>query len=510
MSVAKLSWREGDQNLWVALILIISLAIAIESARPYAGGWNDGSRLATVECLVDYHTLAIDRSIFVQVPPGDGSVTLAPYPNDEPDLLLHGTGDKLLIQGHFYSDKSPVPALLMAGLYQIWQWCTGATARQRPDSFCYWMTVGSSGLAYALAVFSVYQLGGVLRLKLTLRLAVTTSFALATVALPYVRHVNNHIVLLGVATLLFLGLARLAEEMNTGRARRLRLLGLGCLAGLGYTIDLGAGPALLLCTLGVVSFRCRRPGLICLFILAAIPWLALHHLVNFKTGGTLKPANAVPEYFAWPGCTFNPKNMTGSWQHVGIIDFLAYAADLLVGKRGFLGHNLPVFLALPALAILLPRRLEPEAPAREVRFALASASGSRRRWRADWPELLSAAAWCAGTWLLYALTSNNSSGQCCSIRWFVPLLAPCYYILAVFLREFDHSQWAFFILSGWGGVMAGLMWWQGPWMKHMVPQYWPLQGAALLSLIVAAMWRRRRLVSIETSQTCPSHRVNAA
>ena len=36
------------------------------SARPYAGSWNDGSRLAAVESLVDYHTWAIDDSIFVR------------------------------------------------------------------------------------------------------------------------------------------------------------------------------------------------------------------------------------------------------------------------------------------------------------------------------------------------------------------------------------------------------------------------------------------------------------
>src|SRR6516162_4110412 len=98
-------------------VLIVSACMAFVSARPYAGGWNDGSRLATVECLIDYRTLAIDRSIFVQVP---ADLRPTPYSTAEPDLLQHGTGDKLYIDGHFYSDKSPVPALLMAGVYQGW------------------------------------------------------------------------------------------------------------------------------------------------------------------------------------------------------------------------------------------------------------------------------------------------------------------------------------------------------------------------------------------------------
>ena len=33
-------------------------------ALPYAGGWNDGSRLAAVEAIADHHTLAIDDSVF--------------------------------------------------------------------------------------------------------------------------------------------------------------------------------------------------------------------------------------------------------------------------------------------------------------------------------------------------------------------------------------------------------------------------------------------------------------
>jgi hypothetical protein len=43
-------------------VLIVAGLIALASARPYAGSWNDGSRLATVEALVDYHTLIIDQS----------------------------------------------------------------------------------------------------------------------------------------------------------------------------------------------------------------------------------------------------------------------------------------------------------------------------------------------------------------------------------------------------------------------------------------------------------------
>jgi hypothetical protein len=430
------------------------------SARNYAGSWYDGSRLATVESLVDYRTLAIDHSIFVQVPSGGDSAVPGPYPRDDPDLFPRGTGDKLFIRGRFYSDKSPVPALLMAAFYQALQWGTGLKAREHPDRFIYWMTVGSSGLSYVVAVWCVYQTAQVLGVPLARGLILTASFGLSTVALTYARHVNNHILLLGVAAPLFLGLARLAEEARTGQASQLRVVGLGMLSGLAYSIDLGSGPILLASALALVAYRCRSFKAVLLFALAASPWIAMHQVVNYVIGGTLGPANSVPAYLTWPGSPFTPETMTGLWNHQSLGHFVFYAANLLFGRRGFFGHNLPLFLTLPGLLAV------------------------RRRRPFELPEILGGVGWFAGTWLVYAVASTNYSGLAASIRWFVPLLVPAYFLLAVLLR--DHPQYwrDFLILSAWGVVMAGLMWWKGPWMKRMVPFFWPLQAAALLSWIL--------------------------
>jgi hypothetical protein len=425
------------------LVLVLAAGIAVVSARAGADCWNDSSRLATVEALVDYHTLAIDRSIFA-------------------------TGDKLFIAGHYYSDKSPVPAVLMAGLYLGLHSITGLTAREHPETFCYVMTLAFAGLAYVVAVWCVYQFGRPLRLSQALRLCLAASFALATVALPYARNVNNHILLLGVAAPLVLGLAWLGQAGTSGRPCWSRLVGIGTLAGLGYTIDLGMGPVLLGCTLGLVSWRCRRPGAIAAVLAATLPWLALHHALNYSVGGTLVPANAVAEYFRWPGCSFTPQNMTGGWKHANVGHFLVYAAALLFGKQGFIGHNLALFLVVPALAVLLRRRT------------------------AELPEVLFAAFWCGGTWLLYAANSTNYSGACCSVRWFVPLLAPGYYVLALLLRDHPRCRADFLLLSVWGSVFGAVMWWRGPWLRFKLALYWPLLAAALLTWIGYRIWLYRR------------------
>jgi hypothetical protein len=438
------------------LVALVAAALAGFSARPYAGSWNDGSRLATVECLVDEHTLAIDHSVFVDVPRPPLPV---PYPPREVALREHGTGDKLFIHGRYYSDKSPVPAVLIAGVYQAWEWLTGRTARTDPEEFCRVMTLASSGLSYVLAVVAVYVLGGRLRLSLPRRLLLTGSLALATVALPYARQVNSHILLLAVTSWMVVDVAGLAEV----GASRWRLLRLGVLAGLGYTFDLGAGPVILVCTTLLVIFRCRRLGGVAMFALAALPCLALHHALNYRIGGCWRPANSVPEYLAWPGSPFTAQNMTGGWLHSGLGSFLLYASSMLFGKRGFLGHNLPLFLVLRAAWIVL--------------------KGWRKR-----PEVVWAVACCGGTWLLYAAASNNSSGLCLSIRWFVPLLAPAFFVIAVWLEQFPRFWMCFGLLSAIGFLQMLLMG-EGPWSAHMVPAFWFLQAAALVAL--AAVWRLR-------------------
>src|SRR5262249_35918693 len=259
------------------------------------------------------------------VPPRDDPAAPLPYPADRSDLLTHGTGDKLFIQGHYYSDKSPVPALLMACLYEVLQQWTGLTARERPDHFCLAMTLGFSGLAYVVAVWCLYRLGRTLRLARGLRLALTASFALGTVALPYARHVNNHLLLLAVGAGLTLSLARMALETEAGQLSWGRLVGLGTWVGLGYTIDPGCGPVLLVCPRAVLVSRCRGAGPVGAFVLAALPGLALHHAVTYAVGGPWHPANAVAAYQEWPGSSFHPGNLTGRLNH-GWGHFPVYAA----------------------------------------------------------------------------------------------------------------------------------------------------------------------------------------
>ena len=113
------------------------------------------TRMATekVQDFIQEHGVQGEVGLRVAVLPGG-----SPYRPDDA-LSTRGTLDKLFINGHYYSDKSPVPALFMAGVYAALQALTGLTARDRPDLFCWALTLLTSGVAYVVAVWSVFRLG---------------------------------------------------------------------------------------------------------------------------------------------------------------------------------------------------------------------------------------------------------------------------------------------------------------------------------------------------------------
>ncbi len=457
------------------LVLMVSLTVAMVSARPYAGGWNDGSRLALVESLVDFRTLSIDRSIFVD-PARTKEAEVKPYPPQKRGLVEGGTLDKVLINGRFYSDKPMVPALFMAACYQVLQWITGLQARSRPDLFVYAMTLISSGLAYVAAVLSIHLLARRTLSASSMALAVTVSFALGSSALAYVRQVNSHEVLLAVAAALLVCLHCLPQRLLKGPLPRGLMAGIGLLTGLGYCMDFVLGPLLLIAILPLIIYRCRvigrrGPGMVSVFFLSALPLIVLHHALNYHIGGTFRPVNTVAQYIFWPGSPFDPGNATGPWLHHSIWRVLAYALELLFGNKGFLLHQPVLILAfLGGIAVMIGKRaLLPELP-----------------------EMLFSFAWSGAAWLVYAWGSSNSSGICATVRWFVPLLAPGYYVLLMVLRYRPDRYPEFLALAAGGIVLSALMWYYGPWMS-MVPGYWFIVGATLLGWSVVVVCARRSI-----------------
>jgi hypothetical protein len=304
----------------------------------------------------------------------------------------------------------------------------------------------------------------------------TLAFAVGTVAAAYAKLINGHILLLAVTSLLVRLMRGIALALDTpGQRVSWRPWGcVGTLSGLAYTIDLGAGPIICLGVGGWALYRlraetgwARRLAMIAVLGLAALPWVALHHAINFAVFGAVGPANSNPQVFTWPGSPFHPGNLTGAWNHQSAGAFLLYALDILVGQRGFLGNNLMLYLAAVGVPVLLRARFEEK------------------------PELLCGLFWCAGIFLMYATLSNNYAGGCLSIRWFVPLLAPGFLALALLLRQRPELTGDFLILSGWNLLWIVPAWWYGPWWRPPLAIYWVMMACGLTHWAVHFARRNR-------------------
>lgn len=411
----------------------LALTLATLGAMPFAQGFNDGSRLATIESLGERGTFAIDDSVFVR--PYIHPERPNPYNPKVEGVRIVGTLDMVRIDGHFYSDKPPVPALMLGAAYRIWLRLGGAPAVNDTEAFCAVCSLLSSGLPFALAVFAMCRMARDLGFSSGWQFAFAFSFGIGTLALVYSRQVNGHIQLLGAASIVYWQLVRLAEDHS---GKRLALL--GTFAGVGFTLDLGIGPILLALVLFAVACTTRSLRKTATVFATAVPWLLLHFALNYSIGSVFGPLGAEMRYLDYPGSAFGPHNATGRWMHDTIDGFAAYACALLLGNTGFLAFNPVLMLALPAAVWLV----------RSVRsFPLAAACG--------WPVL---------SWLLYCATSNNYSGSCCSIRWFLPLLAPGYWLIGMLLKEQPEFRIDFLWLSAVGAAISWKVFWLGPWQYH--------------------------------------------
>lgn len=445
------------RSAWDCVALGLVAAAAVVTARgaiPYAGGYSDGSRLAAIESVGARGTLAIDDSLFAKFQPqGDGVI-----PAYDPKLYEHlswGTNDKMFVRGHFYSHHPPVPLLAGGLLYKLWLTLGGPTSDERPDLFVFWVTVATAALPYALAVWCVWRLGRrAVGLSGPAAVLLALSFAAATVAPTYTRQVNGHILLLAVGAAVCLLVAQTEAAATVARGR---LLALGTLAGAGYCLDGAIGPALVLCVLGYCAAAAGWRGA-ALAALAAAPWGLAHHGTNYAVAGELFSPASNPDNWKWPGSPFDPENLTGVGVKHPPAGFVNYAGEMLVGPRGFLLYNLPLALALAA-AVYLARRCP------EDRRAVAFACG--------W-VLLGAAP--------YALLSNNLGGTCLSVRWFVPFLAPGFWLVALLVRRrprcLIHLAW----LTAWGLVIGYRAFNAGPWQNA------PLPGLDLVAPVAFVGW----------------------
>lgn len=379
-----------DRIAGVIITVLFALAIAVQT-KTKPGSWNDISRIAAIESLVERGTWAM---------------------NDSPWFDL--TQDKVFVNGEFYSDKMPLFSFFGAGAYVILHHVMGASLA--PDCadvarFCayYWLTIILVGIPATLMLWLFFRLARQKHVPLWAALVGTMAFG-GTMIFPYALVFNHHV---PAAASLFASFFILSTRANNRGSLDPAvsvgwMFAAGLLAALAISFDALAGiMAASLFGIMLARYRSQFP----FFALGAAAPLVVTALLDYQIAQTLIPPYLITDGYNYPGSAF-PATIGGNGTPD---DYAAYAFRMFLGGQGLFAFNpLLLFALAGAIAVALNRQqpLWIEALFTTLGFVLLS--------------------------LYLAVGTGNFGGTAYGERWFIPAI-PVLFSFIFFAPPLDAS-----------------------------------------------------------------------
>jgi len=378
-------------------LLFLLVLIAVGATHCSSMSWNDDSRMATIQSLVESGSLVIDHSDFV------------------------GTGDKVFVNGHFYSEKPPITAVIGAAVYlPLYEL---GIRLHRGTNVAYYLitllTIGGCWIGGAAAFFDSLRFTG---LDSERRLLATLALALGSLYFTWATTFNNHEL---AAAALMVGFRFLLRARHGEGVVRNNLAAAGSFLSLAGCSDIPTGVfygVFFLVVLADPILRKQAGFYLAPLALTLVPTLAM----NYSIHHSIVPVQIVRSYFDYPGSPWQTSATNLSGMDINTAGFLgSYAWQTLISEKGFLVYN-------PFLVIAL--------------------WGLGREIRRKGPFFYEAMAIGAGSVCLmfyYWLMTSNFAGWSYSIRWFVPMLPLLLFFLFPFFQDFSTRRRAAF-----NGVLA--------------------------------------------------------
>ncbi len=368
------------------LLLVLSLT-ALGATHCAPTTWNDESRMATIQALVESHTFIIDHTQFVS------------------------TGDKVFIDGHFYSEKPPLPSILGAIVY-FPLYHLGLKLHGGRSLSYYFITLLTVSLLWLLGTLAFFRSMEFTGLDAERRMLAAIALGLGTVYLSWSTTFNNHEI---AASFLAIGFSFLLKAKYENNANRDLALA-GTFLSLAGAADMPTGIFFVVFLADVLrdsSLRHRVLFYVLPLLVTVLPTLA----INYSIHRNFMPVQIYRSYFEYPGSPW-----IGSDELSGMITndpaFSAkYAFMTLFGPKGFLIYNPLLFIA-----------------------AWGVIAAIRKQDRFFWEAILITGG--SAVFLLYYWsTTDNFAGWSYSIRWFVPLLPLLMFFIYPWLLAFDQRKY---------------------------------------------------------------------
>lgn len=374
-------WFDWQKINWLKIVnttlIVVFIFLILFFTRFDQVSWNDGSRYATIQNLVENHSFKIDQSMFF-------------------------TFDRVQIGKHFYSDKPPLLSLMAAAPYYFFH-ARGRNLADHPRSYVYVTNLFVLMLPLVIFVFLLYYFlqksSGLSKDK---SLLLSLLFCLGSVLLPFATVLNNHLpaaLLVGVAALiLFYKIERISYKL---------LFLSGLLLGFGVAFDLGVDFIAISCFLYILFLKgLNKQNLINLFYYSfglLIPIL-IHWYINRGITGDIFPASMHPEFFTYVGSKFTQDNLTSAGLVIhSFSQWIQYIWLMTFGRRGFFLHN-PLLLLGLLLSIVYRFKGE-----KKLKYFSISVIFS-----------------VISVILYYSLYGQGAGGGSYTVRWFV-ILTPLFF-----------------------------------------------------------------------------------
>jgi len=417
--------RRFGAILFVSFMLLWALLTKV-----HTHSWQEESRMATVQALAEQGTFIIDHTEF------------------------NRTGDKVFINEHFYSDKTPLLSVAAAGAYAILHnvfnltldpticvpeedpaACRALTPSGTRFTAFYWLTLifigGSASLLIVLFWQAMLKAGANGALATALAVALGLASPLAPYSIVFAGHVPAALCLFAGFMLLFLARhskphrgeesLSLADNVsgwhrdssshpstplrfapNAARSDAAssgwKFFFAGFFISLAANIDLTL--AIFIAAFGLwvllARWRCLFP-----YILGAFVPFAISAAINYWAAGTIVPLYFDPKAYDFVGTVLN--TTVGGTSGFYSWEFGArYAYDMVIGQRGLVSFTPMLIFAFIGIGVAMKQR-------QQRGLALAVLGGS----------LVFAA--------YLIMRTDNFGGLAWGTRWFVPLVPLWWY-----------------------------------------------------------------------------------
>lgn len=407
-----------DGLVGVALLAVAIFLVLATHDR--WGGWNDASRLAMVEAIVEHGRLFVDGT----------------------EMSRH-SGDVCMIEGRYYSDKPPAVALMAVPVYAA-EVARGITFRTDMRRAYYWTTLLTIGLSTWLGLVFLARFLRRIVPEARWRAATIAGVGLASLNTSYSVTFSNHP---PSATALLVGVLLVWTWRRFG-ATLASLAAGGLLVGVAATADHGAAFYAPFLLLYVVWPGAPRRVAAALVLCGALGLPIIGYVAYaYALSGSPLPLPLQPRLFEYPGSYFSAAagHLAGSsLPHASFRDFLAYVWLCLFGDRG-------LFALTPILLFVVVGMLR-----------LAARRGYA--WRGEIALVLVPTAILTG---YYLITSDNPGGNAYGVRWFC-LFTPLLFVFLADAYTLLHSGigralfWLAFLASAAFAMIGALDPWLDP------------------------------------------------